>query len=429
MLHYHWAFLVVLIILLIDSIQVNSFHFPLQKNAHSCFFNLRRVPILSPCKKLYLIQSDETKIDIKADLGLLKSEVTNVELPTQSTNSARALLLLVAALYGTNFGCVKVLGEAMIPSVAALLRFSVAALVFSPNLLRLFNKNRPLVMGGFEVGLYSALGYWGQSMALETSSASTTAFICSLAVLVVPVLDVLFSKEKPTKPWYDTLFPAILAVVGVGSLELGGLQLPGIGDLWSLTQPLCFGLAFWRIEKHMKNARGEDPGEPQAFTGSMMLAVAIGALLWTLSDFIYPLIGNQEALKASLYSQYLALLDWHVIAAIVWTGVVTTAFTSYGENVAMKKLSATESVVIYSTEPIWGTAFAALTLHEAIGWNTLVGALLIISACLWSTLGPSLSILSVFSTSRGGDDVWEEVMENMLKNWMKLFETVPTPDL
>ena len=39
-----------------------------------------------------------------------------------------------------------------------------------------------------------------------------------------------------------------------------------------------------------------------------------------------------------------------VIAAIAWTGVVTTALTAYGENYAMRSLSAAESTVIYSTE-------------------------------------------------------------------------------
>ena len=110
---------------------------------------------------------------------------------------------------------------------------------------------------------------------------------------------------------------------------------------------------------------------------------------------------------------------------MVWTGVVTTALTAFGENYAMKSLSAAESTVrptrpslpppsfltalpppllpvppctlhpplqvIYSTEPLWGTAFAAVALHEHVGPNTFVGAALILGACVWSSVGPTLS--------------------------------------
>ena len=83
--------------------------------------------------------------------------------------------------------------------------------------------------------------------------------------------------------------------------------------------------------------------------------------------------------------------DWKVIAAIAWTGIVTTALTAYGENYSMKSLSASESTIIYSTEPLWGTAFAAVALGETVGINTAVGAALIMCACVWSTLGPAIS--------------------------------------
>jgi len=85
---------------------------------------------------------------------------------------ARLVLVTVSAFYGTNFGCVKILNDALSPSLAAALRFSLAALVFLPNLLRTFPKNPNLMKGGVEVGVYSFLGYWAQATALQTTSAS-----------------------------------------------------------------------------------------------------------------------------------------------------------------------------------------------------------------------------------------------------------------
>ena len=48
---------------------------------------------------------------------------------------ARGTLLFVSALYGTNFGCVKILGESLNPAFAASVRFFMAAVIFLPFLL------------------------------------------------------------------------------------------------------------------------------------------------------------------------------------------------------------------------------------------------------------------------------------------------------
>eukprot|EP01035_Chromulina_nebulosa_P018707 gene18707-24466_t len=318
----------------------------------------------------------------------------------------------------------------MDPSIAALLRFSVAALVFLPYVLKFAKTNKDMIIGGIEVGIYSALGYWGQSVALQTSSASSTAFICSLAVIVVPILDMFLSEKKSLKPWYEPLIPALIAVLGVGCLELGGTELPVIGDLWAFAQPLFFGLSFWKIEKYMKLSTGQ-PGEAQAFTGSMLLAVAAGSLVWALADIVQPLHWNIPAVISALKIQFSSLQSLQVLAAVAWTGIITTAITSYGENIAMKKLTATESTIIYSTEPIWGTAFASFALHESIGWNTIVGATLVLAACLWSTLGPSVSLAGALSTNKAVTGViFEDLADNIMMNWSDLLSKLGfTPDL
>ena len=87
----------------------------------------------------------------------------------------------------------------------------------------------------------------------------------------------------------------------------------------------------------------------------------------------------------------------------------------------MRSLSAAESTVIYSTEPLWGAAFAAATLGETLGWNTFVGALLIICACLWSSIGSKLAGIGFLTTATIQEvDKIEEVTENIGANWMNL---------
>ncbi|CAN0442085.1 unnamed protein product, partial [Ectocarpus fasciculatus] len=107
-----------------------------------------------------------------------------------------------------------------------------------------------------QVGLLNAIGYWAQSESLMTTTASKSAFICSLAVVFVPLLDAVLGGDKNKDssevaekagaggggvfaamngPW----FPALLAAAGVACLELIGVEGgPNSGDVWALVQPL-----------------------------------------------------------------------------------------------------------------------------------------------------------------------------------------------
>jgi drug/metabolite transporter (DMT)-like permease len=249
------------------------------------------------------------------------------------------------------------------------------------------------------------------------------------------------SKESV---WYAPFIPALLATAGVACLELGGTDIPGVGDLWAFLQPLFFGLSFWRVEKHIHSA--QEPGQPQAFTAAMMLAIAAGSCAWAAGSFVSPIVTGthwgMESLDAVASSFNIvghkimtegvaaeqiiwqSVQDWHVVAAIAWTGIVTTALTTFVENVAMKKLSASESTVIYSTEPLFGTAFAAIALHEHVGANTFVGAALIIAAMVWSTFGPLAisGVLAAASESFMNDQVEDELTENLGSNFVQIIQ-------
>jgi drug/metabolite transporter (DMT)-like permease len=249
--------------------------------------------------------------------------------------AARGLLLLVAMLWGTNFASVKYLETLCFhppcnhpPSEAALARFGVAAFVSLPLLI---GQRKDVILGGFECGLWITLGYITQAMALQTISSGKCAFICSLTVVVVPLLSSLFGK--PIKP--INIVSAIVALTGVGVLEglvdvtsltdaLAGAQPalaasatnvaesasfiesssmadaaianPGVlgsmanaigiskGDLLALGQPLGFGLSFMRIEHYVE--KFEDV-ENRILTIAAAECVIVGvvSLLWVLYDF------------------------------------------------------------------------------------------------------------------------------------------------
>jgi len=305
-------------------------------------------------------------------------------------NMARLLLIVAAALYGTNFTVVKMLGQTdMSIALSATLRFGLAALVTSPWLFeKTENSNAgeqqqqtgdmdyrtEMTLRGMEVGFWNSAGYIAQAVGLGTTLASKSAFLCSLAVVTVPLLDYATGKRLERRQ----ITGIVLALLGVAVLELGGLSASDLaltsGDLASMVQPLAFGVAFWRMEKAMHKY----PEEAKRATAAQLLAVFLGSAA-------YGVVTNPGFFDTAKIMQFAS--DPTVLFSLFWTGCITTALTIYMESTALKSLSAAETTLILSTEPLWGTAFAAVVLGEQIGIDTGIGAVLIISACLISNLG------------------------------------------
>lgn len=111
---------------------------------------------------------------------------------------ARLLLLLSAALYGTNFSVVKQLDEIIPVGVSSTLRFGLAAFAMLPllvaplsdeflnNIKNTAGDNKATTtyafmepsrlsvgLAGMEIGLWNSIGYISQAIGLRTTAAST----------------------------------------------------------------------------------------------------------------------------------------------------------------------------------------------------------------------------------------------------------------
>mmetsp|Transcript_15786 Transcript_15786/g.32624 ORF Transcript_15786/g.32624 Transcript_15786/m.32624 type:complete len:576 (-) Transcript_15786:157-1884(-) len=331
---------------------------------------------------------------------------------------ARWLLVAAAALYGTNFSVVKLLGDEMPVGISTSLRFGLAALATLPWLIQGFvpsfgnsekveqivqDRRIMATLYGLEVGLWNSIGYVAQAVGLETTLASESAFLCSMAVVIVPLLDWIAGKKLQSRQWVG----ALMALVGVAFLELGdvGALMEGkgsginTGELLSLVQPFTFGLGFWRMEQAMRRF----PQEAPRMTAAQLMAIFISSVaygLWTMGVFEPFFVSSSiETALAGFQSSLVGIPDsfpWRewstnpsILFSLFWTGCITTALTIYMETLALESLSAAETTLIFSTEPLWGTAFAVALMGEQMGMNSVAGGGLILMACVYSNMGVS----------------------------------------
>mmetsp|Transcript_22921 Transcript_22921/g.56561 ORF Transcript_22921/g.56561 Transcript_22921/m.56561 type:complete len:454 (+) Transcript_22921:54-1415(+) len=306
------------------------------------------------------------KADIEAVTDYLDYE-TEVSKQPMSLWTARILFLIMACLCGSNFPTISLLEQTLEPSLVAALRFSLAGVVLIPLLKGL---RKEAIWPGIEIGLWLALGYLGQGIGLKTADASTAAFICSLTIVVCPLLMMTEGRMVDRKSW----FAAILAVCGVAFLELGDGASPSWNDLWTILQPLSFAMSFWRTEQAVE----KHPDQVMPLTALQTLVISVGAIGWAAIEGI----PDTASLTATL-SQPM------VLGALGWTALFGTSLILWGETVCLGLLSSAEAALLFSTEPLWSTMFAIPVLNEKPGMSTLVGGGVIMTAIMVRLFGPS----------------------------------------
>ena len=152
------------------------------------------------------------------------------------------------------------------------------------------------------------------------------------------------------------------------------------------------------------------PKNAWGLVGAQMLIIATLSALWCSAEGQLP--SSFDSVRDTVFPASGSL---SIPITILWTGIVTTALTVYGETLALQKISAAESTIILSTQPIWGTAFASVLLGEAVGWNTGLGAVLIISACTWKSVGPALQnrLLSMIAATGAAETFKDELKDTV----------------
>lgn len=288
------------------------------------------------------------KDDVGSSLGGRSSEVeSNSRGIFASLKSSpwfwKGAMMLICIIWSTNFAVIKQLFDALPPGVLdpslyTAIRFTIAAVVMSPGAVGSLNKPG-LVMNGILAGLCVFTGYFGQSIGLMHSTANKAAFFCSMNVVWVALVSGVMTKSFKKKTWLAVL----LAVSGVGFLELRGTVVPSINDLWLLLQPLGFGTGYLVLERNMRDY----PGSARAITSLKLITLSILTIIWALANGHSP----QDVLP--IFQNKVATLS------ILYTSLVTTAFAIYLQSIVFKKVTSTDASIILTTEPIWATLFSA----------------------------------------------------------------------
>ena len=275
--------------------------------------------------------------------------------------TAQIGLLFVAIIWGLTFVLVKEALNDARPFSFATLRFGLATILTLIIINKdIFSLTRQELLGGILCGFFLFLGYAFQNFGLMNTTATKSAFITSISVLIVPIVLVLFNIQKiQMRIWIAVL----LATFGLYLLILPGGNI-NIGDVITFGCAICFALHIIFQDNYVKKEI------------RLLPFFCIQLAFVTLISLIHAQIFEHEAI---IWSDQLIL-------AIIITGVFATFIAFLIMIWAQKILNPSETAIIFSVEPVAATLFATVIAGEILGfWGWLGGSLICLAVVYGQT--------------------------------------------
>lgn len=272
-------------------------------------------------------------------------------------------LLVVTLIWGGTFAIVKKSLAQVSPILFIALRFWVAAavtVICMPGAVR--NISLQTLRRGLLLSVVLVGGFIFQTVGLRSTTPSRSAFITSLAVVLVPVLGFLIFHHKPK---LQTLAGVVLAAMGIGFLTLTVVELKfGYGDALTLICAAVYALHMLLLGRYLPTSD---------YRQLIILQMAGGALICTA---VLPMLETPFLVWDVTFTYYLLI-----------TGILATGFAYYSQTRAQQYTTPICTALIFSLEPFFAALFAYLLLGQTIIPKEWLGGGLVIAGIITAECG------------------------------------------
>ncbi len=275
---------------------------------------------------------------------------------------AEAALVTAALFYGVTFPLVHDALDDITPFAYLVGRFGIATLLLAPVTIPALRARGPerrmLLRAGLTAGVILFGGYTTQTIGLQYTSPSTSAFLTGLYVIITPVIESAISRRPPRPPVGAGI---VIATVGLYLLTGADVHL-GRGELLTLACAVLFALHIVYIGAYANLLR------PMQFSALQIGAVA----LLSVAPAAEQGVGSLSALA---------------VFAVVFTGIACSAVALPLQLWGQRRIPASRAALILLAEPVFA-GVAGYVNGERLGVEQIAGAMAILAGILVSEFWP-----------------------------------------
>jgi len=272
---------------------------------------------------------------------------------------AAALLVAATFFWGVTFVTVKDAITKAPVFVFLAQRFIIAFfLLLLPLPFTRRRLTRHSLVGGVVLGVLLFGGFAFQTLSLRYTSASNTAFLTGLNVVLVPLISMLFFKNKLR---ITVMGSALLAFAGLYLLCAGSDMSFNTGDVLGFICAIFIAVHIIYTGNYAKNC-----------DTYWLTTIQIGII--GLLSFVFAAFSDDPVFV--YYPGIIKALILCVLFATIFAFLVQTTMQRY--------ITASTTAVIFCMEPVFAAITAYVISGERLGVRGFIGALLILSGMIIS---------------------------------------------
>lgn len=280
-----------------------------------------------------------------------------------SRTRAELLLLSITLIWGSTFVTSKYLLDSISPLIFIGVRFSVATVLFAlifPRKIVAAPRNA-WIKGGI-LGVLLFIGFATQTIGLQYTGATKSAFITGMMVVFTPICQLLIERRAPKT---GNIVGILLVTAGLYFLTSPGGSEFNLGDGLNLICAVTFGFYIVYLDVFSKEIDA---------VHLIMAQFITCTVLGLASGFAFEAIRFVPSVEGTL--------------ALLYLIVFATIIALFVQNRYQKDTTPTRSAVIFSIEPVLAAGFAYVLLGEVLGALGMFGGALIVGGVLVSELSP-----------------------------------------
>lgn len=267
-------------------------------------------------------------------------------------------LLLVTVGWGASFLLTKSslsqLATFNFLTIRFFLAFILSSIIFFKKII---NVDKKTFKYGIILGVVIYATFAFQTMGLNYTTASKSAFITGFNVMLVPVFSTILMKKIPDK---KVIFSVFIAFIGLGLLTLNkNISGINIGDIYTFICAIICAIHILLVGKYTIKC------ESIALAVIQIGVCAVLSLITSLA-FESPIMPTSNTVWIN----------------IIILSVVCTSGAFIVQSIAQRFTSPTHTALIYTAEPVFAAIFGYIVLGEMLRNKGLLGALLILTGMI-----------------------------------------------
>lgn len=281
---------------------------------------------------------------------------------------AEILLLIITVIWGVTFSFTKIGLIYSTPILYLTLRFAIAVIfVYLVWFYKINRISKRTFLFGTVLGIFYAGGFLFQTIGLQYTTVTKSAFITGLSVVLTPFVYKMIEARKITLWQKIGIFTATIGLIKFTNPSFEYLNL---GDLLTFISTF-----FWTFYLVFMNKYTEGTSSFDYTIQLVFVQFVIVLLFGILGSLIFEV-------KA-----WFLIFESNLIFSLLYNGIIASILLTTIHTSVQKYTTPVKAALIFSLEPVFAGIFAYLIFSEILNTSELVGAIILSFGIILSEFG------------------------------------------